>query len=550
MAATTITLRNTKGSPLTNTEMDTNISLLNNYSKGYLSKSISTSITLTDAEADNYFFAISGTLTSNVTITIPSILVKSWTVHNGTTGGFSITVKYTTGAGITVLNATRATFYFDGTDMKSISYSNAVNISDTGTVTNTMLAGSIANAKLVNSTISGVSLGSNLNALTIGTGLSGTSYNGSSAVTIAIDSTVALRADVHYIGTTSVALNRASANLALTGISSVTLPGSTSGSVQLIPTAAVGTGTILTIPAVTGTIVTTGDSGTVTNTMLAGSIANAKLVSSTISGISLGSNLNTLTISSPLTGTSYNGSGAVSIGIPAATSAANGYMTAAYAGKVDGLSYGAIAEIGRYIDFHGTAGTVNDFDVRFDCGPSGVSGQGTLSVTAGNVSFNSNVSATTFTGAWAYMPAGTRVPFAQAAAPTGWTQDVTENANDRMLRVVNTAGGGVAGSHSPILNNVVPNHTHGFSTGNVSADHIHNDAGHTHGYTRYSSLTQGGPNATPIWYGTSTAGVTATGYASIGGASANHTHSGTTDNGSSGTNWTPRYINMIICSKN
>ena len=49
----------------------------------------------------------------------------------------------------------------------------------------------IANASLANSTISGVSLGSNLNALTIGTGLSGTSYNGSAGVTIAIDSTVA-----------------------------------------------------------------------------------------------------------------------------------------------------------------------------------------------------------------------------------------------------------------------------------------------------------------------------------------------------------------------
>jgi hypothetical protein len=64
-----------------------------------------------------------------------------------------------------------------------------VTTGDTGSVTNTMLAGSIANAKLANSTISGVSLGSNLNALTIGTGLSGTSYNGSSAVTIALANT-------------------------------------------------------------------------------------------------------------------------------------------------------------------------------------------------------------------------------------------------------------------------------------------------------------------------------------------------------------------------
>jgi len=130
-----------------------------------------------------------------------------------------------------------------------------------------------------------------------------------------------------YIGTTSVAINRSSANLALTGISSVTLPGSTSGTVQLVPTAAVGTGTVLTIPATTGTIVTTGDSATVTNTMLAGSIAITKLASSTISGISLGSSLNALTISSPLVGTSYNGSAAVTLSIPVATTSASGYLT-------------------------------------------------------------------------------------------------------------------------------------------------------------------------------------------------------------------------------
>jgi hypothetical protein len=43
----------------------------------------------------------------------------------------------------------------------------------------------IQNSQLANSSISGVSLGGNLATLTIGTGLSGTSYNGSSLVTIA-----------------------------------------------------------------------------------------------------------------------------------------------------------------------------------------------------------------------------------------------------------------------------------------------------------------------------------------------------------------------------
>lgn len=84
----------------------------------------------------------------------------------------------------------------------------------------------------------------------------------------------------HFVGTTSVALNRSSANQALTGITSVAMPGSTSGTVTVLPAAAAGTTTI-TYPATTGTLITTGDTGTVTNTMLAGSIADSKL--STIS---------------------------------------------------------------------------------------------------------------------------------------------------------------------------------------------------------------------------------------------------------------------------
>jgi hypothetical protein len=50
---------------------------------------------------------------------------------------------------------------------------------------------SIPNSSLTNNTISGIALGSNLATLTIGTDLSGTSYNGSTAVTIANTSTLA-----------------------------------------------------------------------------------------------------------------------------------------------------------------------------------------------------------------------------------------------------------------------------------------------------------------------------------------------------------------------
>ena len=74
----------------------------------------------------------------------------------------------------------------DGTSLR-IPYLTIV----TGTVGATTFSGSganltsIPNAALTNSTISGIALGSNLATLTIGTGLSGTSYNGSTGITIA-----------------------------------------------------------------------------------------------------------------------------------------------------------------------------------------------------------------------------------------------------------------------------------------------------------------------------------------------------------------------------
>lgn len=50
-----------------------------------------------------------------------------------------------------------------------------------------------------------------------------------------------------------------------------------------------------------------------------------------------------------------------------------------------------------------------------------------------------------FTGAWAYLPAGTTMLFAQTAAPTGWTKSTTHN--NKALRVVSgtaSSGGSVA----------------------------------------------------------------------------------------------------------
>ena len=79
------------------------------------------------------------------------------------------------------------------TTNNTVTLSNKTISGTSNTITN------VANSSLTNSTISGVALGSNLNALTIGTGLSGTSYNGSTSVTVAIDSTVATTSGVQTL---------------------------------------------------------------------------------------------------------------------------------------------------------------------------------------------------------------------------------------------------------------------------------------------------------------------------------------------------------------
>jgi len=142
------------------------------------------------------------------------------------------------------------------------------------------------------------------------------------------------------------------------------------------------------------------------------------------------------------------------------------------------------------------------------------------------------------------FPAGTTTNFYQAAAPTGWVQRT--DLNDFMLYIVSGAGGYGAGSNSPTVMNVVPYHTHGFSTGGMSADHSHNDSGHQHsnGFAQYYTAALGYYG----WTGTGDRN-TGTGYAALGGATSDHTHSGGTDGGSSQSNWAPRYLANIMCYK-
>lgn len=129
-------------------------------------------------------------------------------------------------------------------------------------------------------------------------------------------------------------------------------------------------------------------------------------------------------------------------------------------------------------------------------------------------------------------PSGTKLVFYQASPPTGWTQDTANN--DYMMRVVSTSGGGTGGSDSPILNNKVASHTHPV-TGSTDTDGTHN---HPIEWASSSSTTHLDASA---------------GYAYSGSqpATGAHSHSFTTTTSANtgAANWTPKYLDVIVASK-
>ena len=147
----------------------------------------------------------------------------------------------------------------------------------------------------------------------------------------------------------------------------------------------------------------------------------------------------------------------------------------------------------------------------------------------------------------ATLPSGTVMSFFQAAAPSGWTQQTTSTYDNAMLRVVNTAGGGSGGSDSPILNDKVASHTHTWST--TGGSHTHSLEYNTgSGNTAFqNAATFAAQDSVGNQYMSS---LGASGSRSGLVVSSTHSHSGTTDANSGASNWTPKYVDMIICSKN
>ena len=220
--------------------------------------------------------------------TVVSVDVSGGTTGLTTSGGpVTSSGTITLGGKLNVANggtgATTLTGYLIGNGTSAVTASS--------TIPTTALSGTVTNVQLANSaiTINGnsVSLGgsttvtaSTTSTLTIGTGLSGTSFNGSAPVTIAIDSTVATLTGTQTLTNKTIS----GANNTLTNIANSSL---TNSSVTY-----------------NGVAVALGSSGTIT-----------------------AANPNALTIGTGLSGTSYTGAAAVTIAIDSTVATLTGSQT-------------------------------------------------------------------------------------------------------------------------------------------------------------------------------------------------------------------------------
>lgn len=86
---------------------------------GRLSKSVAggVDVTLTGDEAGNRILELTGTITGNINVIVPSADGAEWIVSNKTTGAFTVTIKTAAGTGIVIATSKAATVYCDGTNI-------------------------------------------------------------------------------------------------------------------------------------------------------------------------------------------------------------------------------------------------------------------------------------------------------------------------------------------------------------------------------------------------------------------------------------------------
>lgn len=179
----TITLRATKGSPLTNTEVDNNFSNLN-----------------TDKIQSTYAGALDSLTGGTSIATVGTVTAGTWSAGTIAANKGGTGVANNVASTLTISGAFGTTLTVSGTT--------ALTLPVSGTVAT--LAGS---ESLTGKTYNGLTISTSTGTLTVA--------NGTTITLPATTGTVALNNQTVYIGTTAVAINRSSAALVLTGITSI-----------------------------------------------------------------------------------------------------------------------------------------------------------------------------------------------------------------------------------------------------------------------------------------------------------------------------------------
>ena len=261
-----------------------------------------------EIDQGDYVLVISGTLASTAWVQQTPLPITV-----GTTAltflQFNAPITYSAGTGLNLSPAT--TFNISNTGVTAATYGSAsavpvFAVNAQGQITSVTDTNIAINGSAVSGNISG-SAGSVANALTLGTYLTGTSYNGSSAVTATVDATSANTASkvVARDGSGNFSAGTITATLSGSATSATTATNLAGGVANQIPYQT-SAGTTSFITAASGT-----------NYVLNYTGSAFSWVAGTISGVALGSNLNALTLGTYLTGTSYNGSSTVTAAVDA-----------------------------------------------------------------------------------------------------------------------------------------------------------------------------------------------------------------------------------------